>query len=381
MADSTTPALLRVLDPAWRDDTDYDAGAIKYHDGKIYKSLQASGPHRGGVQTPGAASPYWVELVEIDDGRLVHTSRNETINGRKTFSTDVVINNSTDSSELDFIIPDVTKGVTPTNTRYSRVNTYDSTNPAGDASIGVSKLGHFGVQYEDTGNIVAHIAAASPSNATLAYMGVTYPASGSPYATAPTTPAVASSNEIVTVNYLKSTGSGVVHNTGNEVIAGQKVFNNDLYARCSSSDGPNVDLQYADTVVKGVTPAPSGKMAGMVIYDSTGSNNGSFINSIGQFINLYEDDMVYSTMRAFKPEENSTSFAEIKCIYPVAGDPYALAPTTRSEPSSNEIVTVNYLNGDNSGVVHLDSNETITGSKTFKNETFFNNDIHIKCLQ
>ena len=45
---SETPYLLAAIDPAWRDDPDYDAGALKYHGGKIYKALQASGPHRGG---------------------------------------------------------------------------------------------------------------------------------------------------------------------------------------------------------------------------------------------------------------------------------------------------------------------------------------------
>lgn len=44
----TTPLLMKMLDPAWRDDCDYDEGAIKYHSGKHYKALQPSGPHRGG---------------------------------------------------------------------------------------------------------------------------------------------------------------------------------------------------------------------------------------------------------------------------------------------------------------------------------------------
>lgn len=48
----TTPLLMKMLDPAWRDDCDYDEGAIKYHSGKHYKALQPSGPHRGGYGNP-----------------------------------------------------------------------------------------------------------------------------------------------------------------------------------------------------------------------------------------------------------------------------------------------------------------------------------------
>lgn len=62
----TTPLLMKMLDPAWRDDCDYDAGALKWHAGKFYKSLQASGPHRGGVRQPGEEPDYWAELTETD---------------------------------------------------------------------------------------------------------------------------------------------------------------------------------------------------------------------------------------------------------------------------------------------------------------------------
>ncbi|OUO53302.1 hypothetical protein B5F76_05860 [Desulfovibrio sp. An276] len=60
----TTPLLMKMLDPAWRNDCDYDEGAIKYHSGKHYKALQPSGPHRGGgVRQPDENTTYWEEVI------------------------------------------------------------------------------------------------------------------------------------------------------------------------------------------------------------------------------------------------------------------------------------------------------------------------------
>lgn len=145
-----------------------------------------------------------VAEIAVDD-TVVRTSGGQTINGAKTFTSDIVVRNTyNDGSELDFVIPDVTKGTPPATTQFARVNVYDSSNPSGDISNAASKLGHFTIQYESDGDVVAQIMAVSPSSTSAATISVLYPASGSPYAVAPSTRAIPVDTEIVTFDFLEN---------------------------------------------------------------------------------------------------------------------------------------------------------------------------------
>ena len=178
----------------------------------------------------------------------------------------------------------------------------------------------------------------------------------------------------------------VVRTSGSQTIAGGKHFTNglnvsgeDIVVRVKAVDaGPNVDLQFADTVVKGTAAPNDNVQAGIVIYDSTGNTDGNVTNQLAAFQMYYGTDNIIRThMRAFRPVAGNGEYTGISVYYPPTGDPYAVAPSTRSTPATNEIVTVNYLKGANSGVVHLAGEETITGNKTFSGGTAFFQDVTI----
>lgn len=168
----------------------------------------------------------------------------------------------------------------------------------------------------------------------------------------------------------------VVRTSGNQTIAGHKtltegltVEGTDIIVRTPAlNEGPNVDLQFADTVVKGTAPDNDNTQAGVVIYDSTGNTGGTPINTLASFQMWYgSNNEVQTHMRAFQPVASSTQYASVSVCYPASGAPYAIAPTTPAAASSNEIVTVDYLKGANSGVVHTTGDETVQGVKTFNN--------------
>ena len=166
----------------------------------------------------------------------------------------------------------------------------------------------------------------------------------------------------------------VVRTSGNQTVAGHKTLTDgltvegtDIIVRTPAlNEGPNVDLQFADTVVKGTAPDNDNTQAGVVIYDSTGNTGGTPANSLASFQMSYgTDNEIRTHMRAFQPVASSTQYAVVSVVYPASGDPYATAPTTPASASANEIVTVDYLKSANSGVVHTTGNETISGTKMF----------------
>ena len=169
----------------------------------------------------------------------------------------------------------------------------------------------------------------------------------------------------------------VVRTSGNQTIAGEKLFTSDPIVKVTAADAPNVDLQYADTVVKGVTPTPDGKEAGVIVYDSTGDTGGMRANQLGSLSVGHTEEEIFTSLRAFQPVENGNVYTYLKVAYPADGDPYATAPTTPMAASGNEIVTVNYLKGANSGVVHTTGSETISGNKTFNGSILFTKDLQL----
>lgn len=62
---TATPYLVRVLDASWRADTNYDAGALKFHNNKYWQALQPSGPDNGGAKEPGTDGAAWADTSNI----------------------------------------------------------------------------------------------------------------------------------------------------------------------------------------------------------------------------------------------------------------------------------------------------------------------------
>ena len=322
--------------------------------------------------------------VAVDD-TVVRTSGNQTIAGNKTFTSGVVINvNAGEAPNLDLKFADtVVKGTTPDKDYFGGMVLYHSAGGTNGSLVDtlMSCMGYYGTD----GDLSASLRTFKPEAGSIAYaeVAVIYPQSGDPYAIAPKTPDTAAGGEIVTANYLKGANSGVVHTTGNESVSGTKTFasiytTSDLAIDFSGlpvsstwRDTPNLICKTAYT--KGEEFVSQATYGGFVVNDSTNSELGTCI--VTPFTDRVEASLV---ARKNDPDADvSTYYAAIRAICPTTGDPYAVAPSTRATPADNEIVTVDYLKGTNSGVVHTTGNETIGGDKTFTGVTTFYPDIQL----
>lgn len=347
-ATDTTPLLLKALDPAWRDDCDYDEGALKYYDGKIYKALQASGPHRGGVKTPGSEMAFWAELAEIDDTRLVHTSGTETINDPKTF-TRVIRLASTGSSGITNSNSLLIRGIPPASPQYMQyVQMGDG---LFDSSQQESRMTMVELGVNPT-NTVAGVYAYKNEIGTKdrSYVSAVYPNDGSPYGSATNTPDDAPSNAIVTVDYLAKDVANIVHKTGDETIEDTKIFcdlqtTKDFVINFSNAntqatgkrDTPNIICKMS--YIAGDPPVADATFGGYAVYDKNNKQLG------GSSVIVYSN-RIKTTLSAGHNVTGGPPSGEIVNLevnYPNEGAPYALAPSTRETPQDNEIVTVDYL--------------------------------------
>lgn len=340
---SETPYLLAAIDPAWRDDTDYDAGALKYHGGKIYKALQASGPHRGGVRRPDTSADYWVELAEIGDTRLVHTSGDETIAGTKTFSRSIYMD-GTGSQGLYKFFPSVTKGTPPSDTVYAAFLGMDA-NGQGNTSEQTKRLFMLEMGLSPQSTSACIYAYKNEADVTSrGELGVFYPNDGEPYAVAPSTPDNATKNKIVTVDYLAK-NNGLVHTTGDETIAGHKVFTNtvsvpaDFTIIGGSDKSPDVDCKLTGYNLGDELEDPSSFRSWHALYSSDNKEVGRFA------VRLVNNSLTTAELKCSRPikENHGVDVGVLAVFTPATGDPYATAPNTRETPQDNEIVTVDYL--------------------------------------
>ena len=155
----------------------------------------------------------------------------------------------------------------------------------------------------------------------------------------------------------------VVRTSGDQTISGRKIFSEDIVVQ--RNDSCDVYTVHNATT-KGTAPAENA-LARFIFADSTGLENVSTTTC-----RLGSIDLAYSTtgsttarILAYKPEQGSAENAAISVVYPATGEPYTEAPSTRATPANTEIVTVGYLKGANSGVVHTTGKEDISGVKNF----------------
>ena len=309
--------------------------------------------------------------IAVDD-TVVRTSGSQTITGMKTFTLDIVVNApASESPNVDLKFADtVVKGTPPDQEYFGGVVLYHSA--GGTTGSLLDELMSLNGIYSPSGNISASLRAFKPeaSSGTYAEVAIVYPASGEPYAKAPTTPAAASSNEIVTVDYLKSANSGVVHTTGNETVAGYKTFTlSPTIETGTATGGINIKSSFdKTTAVEDST--------GFVLFNDV---NGSRVGIIESAIIAEGFEGSRVLLDAYDPNTTSSpTSARLAVYFGRDGSKYATAPTTPASASSNEIVTVDYLKGANSGVVHTAGTETISGKKTFNTGPDFTSDICIR---
>lgn len=172
------------------------------------------------------------------------------------------------------------------------------------------------------------------------------------------------------INGNAATVTNGVYTTGNQTIAGVKTFNdrtNFIKYIYSGTTEVNSGITAQKTnVTKGT--APDDNYNNRVILQS---KDGVTVNERLASLDLYynTENVTSAVLSAFKPEFDSTTRAIIGVYYPAAGAPYTYAPNPSLSSDASEytgqIVTVGYLEGNSSGVVHKTGNETIAGTKTF----------------
>lgn len=173
---------------------------------------------------------------------------------------------------------------------------------------------------------------------------------------------------------LDTANSYVTTNTA-ETITGAKTFTNQLNVRMPS-DAFGYRAQNT-SVARGTTPANT------VNYQWVAQgNDGLDVNHRlgGMYVYYRTDGGIYTDLVAYKPEAynettNPNTNSVIRIVYPKTGSPYTYAPnpSLSSDASgyTGQIVTVGYLEGNSSGVVHKSGNETIDGAKTFNDSPNF----------
>lgn len=93
-------------------------------------------------------------------------------------------------------------------------------------------------------------------------------------------------------------------------------------------------------------------------------------NAFGTVLNrVSSNGDVETGLYVHKNDTSRNISANISVMFPMEGDPYAIAPTPADNASSNEIITAEWAN---SNLVKLTGAQTITGQKTFSTQIIAN---------
>lgn len=245
---------------------------------------------------------------------------------------------------------DIDKGTAPSSDRFGYLSWYDK-----NGTTTANRLGNLEFCYQADGGTRAKLFSYKPQSGstTQASVGVYYPASGSPYATAPApTEDTTSSIQIDTVGARNTKlqsyalDSNVVKTSGIQTIADTKKFTSALVYKNTSmtagtppaSDTTSSGFQYRDNADKNL---------GLIQYTYKSDGGGNL-----QF-------------RAYNPA-NLSQYANIRLGYDSGGHSYTEAPTpTEDTTSSTQIDTVGARNTKLANYGALASDNTWTGDNTF----------------
>lgn len=261
---------------------------------------------------------------------LVHTTGNETVAGTKTFTSPIYLNNN--APLLQQRKTDFTVGTLPTSTDIGGVRVIDSVgtyfagfrwtvNPSGD-----------GEAYIETNNF---------DKTVVASLKVYAKANKDTYATAPTTPSTATSNEIATADwsigkFVQKSGDTMTNSLG-------LTYNRPVISLKST------EFAYSDPVSEATT------VFSLMMSDKGGNFMG------GLFNRWYPngDHKIYLENKGKGGKMGQIS------LYANVNEVYAEAPTPSDKAdNSTKISTTAWVNSASS-VVHTTGNETISGAKTF----------------
>lgn len=135
------------------------------------------------------------------NSEVVKLSGNQTIGGVKTFTSIPIVKGGGPAYSLTNT--DVTKGTNPTANEGWLINCFD-----GVGTAAKNRLGLFQTSYSTTGNTTVGMWAYQPvvDSTSTASVTVVYPASGTPYATAPTPAASSNTTQIATTAWVRGKG-------------------------------------------------------------------------------------------------------------------------------------------------------------------------------
>lgn len=256
------------------------------------------------------------------DTSAVHQAGEETITGVKTFTANPWVKKGSPYLNLQHTSAEV--GNTPTADLDSMVRFLDKNG---------SWLAEYKSVLTKEGTVRSRLnVRKNNTGLALASIGVEYPASGSPFGTAPTTPASAVGNEIVTADYLKGSNSGVVHTSGGEEISGEKVFLNAIHRKTT---GAETNIILTNTGVPADLSAPSTNRFLALRFNDAGGNS---LGVVAHQRNTTNGGVTYMSATS----RLGGDVARLEIVNPYNGDPYATAPTPADTANNNHIVTTKW---------------------------------------
>ena len=285
------------------------------------------------------------------DSNCVKISTEQTITGQKTFTQNILLNNSSESFRHIYSNNSaVTKGTTPSENAGTDFVFRDSAS---------SNIGAVSMWYNAVGSTRAAMRAYDPvaGTSTSAEFVITNYANGSAQLNFTTSNdvnntsmyGVSNSNNdsvVPTKGWVNNpaTSTNVVHRSGNETISGNKTFiDNFIHFK--------TDIAYNETPL-------ANKYGGFNFLDKNDSEISSF------YTGLYTNG---TGLSGFNLKNKSGDSARLSLRYNPSGIFYTEAPTPTDTTSTNgtQIATTGWVNGTSHNLVHKSGNETIAGTKTF----------------
>lgn len=214
-------AAIRANTPIANDDSNY-AWLVIDNDGTARVKFETAGASTTNANLTEAtdltnntdiALKGWVNNPSMSTN-VVHRSGNETIDGTKVFTNHPVVQATTEYSSIGYRVQNtqITRGTAPTTGNATGQWVFQDKNGL-DVN---NRIGGMEVSYLTNGDIRTSLEAFKPEASTTqnpytySSLSLFYPASGNPYATAPTPSASVVGNEIITAkwyvpNYSKAT--------------------------------------------------------------------------------------------------------------------------------------------------------------------------------
>lgn len=271
----------------------------------------------------------YTPLQSSDISNMVTTDTGQNITGKKVLG-------GKDKTML--ANTNITKGTNPASTQYINFGLF------GDVTSSYTdRLGCMETSVDTSGNVTTYLRTYKniASSSTEAHITVNYPASGSPYATAPTpTEDTNNSVQIDTVGARNTKladyalDSDVVKLTGDQTVAGIKTFASEIHTT-------SVMVYKKTGVTKGTNPA-STQYWRFFFADKNGSGDA---NSLGKVQTSLNSNGLATTSLVVYKNATGTSSANISINYPTSGSAYTSCPTpTEDTTSSVQIDTVGARN-------------------------------------